>query len=299
MASRKVGGIMPRTTIARPPTISVEYTAALKVLSNETMSQACSLALAAPTDENYQKLLEIYRESSRAANVIQKEAPLEMTMKPPGMPLSRGLAGSRAQAKPLGKTAATIVKSVVPNRRMARLPPALMNKRLSIQRQGSDSSNISSGSLPKRPRTGQGSISPPPPLPPVDDADNQLIPPDEVARVFLQKLNHEESLTKETAKMPALTPKATTPDRSQTSSPTPPAGSSSPDSSESDASEQSAADDSEVVCTPPTRSQPRRHQPKRTQPMRAEKVSKKEPPIQKETPRTPPTRRQPSRQKYS
>jgi len=247
--SRKVGstgapGIGPRTSLVKPAAVSAAYGEALKVLSSdETMSQACELLLSerdygknTATEEksDREKLLQLYNKCHEAAKVIEREAPVELPALPNAPPARAAVA--RAQAKPLGKPTATI--SVMPKRRMARLPaPPPKGKRL--KREESDSSSTKERTSIKKSRlVPPQSKSPPPPA-----IDVNVSEPPASALHFLKKLNRPTE--KKSPRKQKLEEK---------------------DEEEPDAEEPS---DPTTTKTTTTRKQPTRTQPKRTQPSTA------------------------------
>jgi hypothetical protein len=161
----------------KTPVVTAEYAEALRVLNDETMSQACALLLSERDYEehdgksDYEELLALYGKCRNAAAVIKREAPAEL-LSVPTMP-----APARAQAKPLGK-ATVATKNMIPSRRMARLPPPAKGKRPLLHHEGSDSSMGASNTKKAR-------ISPPPP-----PREGSAPPPS--ALNFLAKLNKEK-----------------------------------------------------------------------------------------------------------
>jgi hypothetical protein len=175
--------LAPRMAV-KTPVVTAEYAEALRVLNDETMSQACALLLSERDYEepvgksDHEELLGLYYKCRNAAAVIKREAPAEL-LSVPTMP-----APARAQAKPLGK--ATVgTKNMIPSRRMARLPASAMGKRPLLHHESSDSSlDVQRASNMKKPR-----ISPPPP-------PREGSAPPASALNFLAKLN-KDKVTKE------------------------------------------------------------------------------------------------------
>jgi hypothetical protein len=194
--------LAPRTAV-KTPVVTAEYAEALKVLNDETMSQACSLLLSEKDYEaepaaadgkssDYEELLALYAKCRNAAAVIKREAPAEL-LSVPTMP-----APARAQAKPLGK--ATVgsksmnmvgTKNIMipSNRRMARLPASAMgNKRPLLQHETSDSSL--EAQQQRASNTKKSRMSPPPP----PHREGSAPPPS--ALNFLAKLNKDKDTEK-------------------------------------------------------------------------------------------------------
>ena len=181
----------------KTPPMSAEYLDALKILSEETMSQACALMLS--EESNQDQLLSLYVKCKNASEVVQREAPI---MEPPptipSVPASRSLAANRAQAKPLGSkvvpTVGTAAKSIMP-RGMVRM--ALMSSKRGHAAtheasDGSSSLNPTDTSRvlpnPKKPRPQPRSTSPP-----LNTTEGNVKAPPPNALDFLAKLNKDST----------------------------------------------------------------------------------------------------------
>jgi hypothetical protein len=189
MSSRKIApgngptghqSLAPRMAV-KIPVVTAEYTEALRVLNDETMSQACALLLSERDYEepagksDHEELLALYAKCRNAAAVIKREAPAELHSVPT-MP-----APARAQAKALGKVTVAAKNMIVPSRRMARLPPPAKGKRPQLHHENSDSSMEAQ----RASNTKKARLSPPP-----HPREGSAPPPS--ALNFLAKLNKEK-----------------------------------------------------------------------------------------------------------
>lgn len=201
-------GLIPRLSVKPAATVvSAEYLEALKVLSDETMSNACDLLLSdrdydaanAAADESKSdsvQLQELYSVCCKAAKVIEKEA-VTLTAQP-SLPTAYAPA-ARSSVAAASRTHHPVTKTMIPNRRMTRLPiPAggiskggnsSISKRNLLERETSDSSFQSTNSTlhNKKPRTASHSI----PSEANNAMSSALLPPLS-AMQFLAKLNNDK-----------------------------------------------------------------------------------------------------------
>lgn len=223
------------------------------------MSQACNLLLShndyekdvtevddgesssksAAAKSDYEQLLFLYDKCRKAAQVIDRLAPVPVAPSMPDStslssgPVSRGPIAGKIQGPKVGMSKG---KLHAQGQRMARVPNrtlSMAGKRSALQRQESDSSmdnpRRGASSVMKKARTGARSVSP---VPPGSDAKKRNAPPPPSAQNFLAKLNNSGGNSTGN----------TTKSRKGKASPPPP--------SEKE--------------TPPTRSQPSRVQPSRS-----------------------------------
>lgn len=187
--------------------VSTEYLAALKVLSDETMSKACELLLsdrdyegdiasATTADDEQERstdleqLQELYRVCCKSAQVIHAEAVAVAAAPVPTAPPTAFTPAARGGGT--GGPAAVATKNMIPNRRMVARAPNNINlgaKRVMLEREKSDSSMSPSAAAAA---AASSSHAPPPakksraPRP-----DSTLAAPPPSAMQFLAKLNND------------------------------------------------------------------------------------------------------------
>ena len=203
------------------PTNNDEYTAAVAVMNDATMTQACSLLLSERDFQSNQEedasdhsqLLDIFAKCEAACKVIQQRAP---AVPMPTLQQSRGPApAARAQAKalkPKVKTmlpprARTLLPSSRPAMKTGPLPPASMSQPpvRKLQRETSDSSFASVGSSGSARSAKKARLSPPTLEAPAVAAGKVQAPPP-AAMSFLIALNAQQQQDKQqTKEKPAST----------------------------------------------------------------------------------------------
>ena len=185
----------------KAPGLKPEYIEACRVLSDETMTKACSLLLSEnenETDEQAEaeqtQLLELYEKCRLAAAVVEREAP---TTTLPSLPVPSRLPAARAGvlARPMSMSKAA-TKSTMPNRRMSRIAPPPMGKRMMMQRQTSESSMNSINSMNSLDAKHRGhpmnkKMRPARPGSPTAN-ENPASEPPQSALKFLARLNNEK-----------------------------------------------------------------------------------------------------------
>lgn len=225
--------LAPRPTSNKGPSptgiapVSAAYAEALQVISDDRMRMACRLVLAEPPPLTtptvaYDKLLEYYKECQKAVATITKEAPSEVFMPPPAIPLPAnptrtGTGGiGRMHAKPVKTGTAAALhhhhRQRFMNRGGGTTAPAGVDRRAAMmQQQHKQNSDGSLGSAREGATAAaglSGTIKAPPSkklrlatgprvtgtVTSAAAATKDMNPPPE-ARQFLAKLNKESART--------------------------------------------------------------------------------------------------------
>jgi hypothetical protein len=221
---------------ASPVTNDAEYSAAIAVLNEANMAEACALLLSEKDYESHEqdesdhkKLLQLFEKCQAASKVVQKRAPAMM----PPLQQQRGPANAaRTQAIPLKPK----VKAMIPPRRasVASRPSVKKTGPLpashsiapppnrKLQREASDSSFASSGSIGSGRSAKKARVSPPTIDAQTGGGKAKAPPPS--AMSFLAALNAGQGKERQEMKeKPA--PKRESPTKARNTSPPPTAGS--------------------------------------------------------------------------
>ena len=275
--------LAPRAKISAvlPPNMqmSSEYIEALSLLNEATMMKACDLLLSdrdyrdgsetaeisADTKSDLQQLMDLYQQCDKACTVIVKEGAAQVF--PNSMPalLHAGHHGpvQRPGMVPSTRTPATTKppapKTIIPNRRMARLPPAKSKsglvvgmgggslKRGTVERHKSVSDLTQPGAEWANKKARTGSMVPPSSSKVTDDSNNSSKNPPLAAKQFLAKLNKGKGFLAVTMASEQKSNEANAPEpQLQSTKNNPPTSSSSSSSQESSSP------------SPPKRTQPAR-----------------------------------------
>lgn len=206
MSARK-GPMLPVVKRSSPIHNDVEYTAAVAVLNDANMSQACEWLLSEKDydsdqsenhESDHQKLLQFFSKCEAACKVIQQRAPAVLLPTLPPGPAP----AARAEAKPLKPK----VKTMLPPRRgslttqssrsalkTAPHPPASKMPTPTRKHETSDSpldSSIGSGRSAKKTRLSPPTLGAP-------SAGGKVLAPPPAAMSFLAALNAQQQKKKE------------------------------------------------------------------------------------------------------